>query len=139
MHPRIGILTLGVDDLKESMEFYQRLGWQTDGVIGTEFEHGPVVIFSLKGGLTLALYPRKDLAWDAKVSLDERSSTEFSIGHMVNSKEEVDEVMKQAASAGAKVARKAQPAFWGGYSGYFQDPDGHLWEVLWNPAIRAEE
>lgn len=139
MKPRINILTLGVDDLEESMEFYKRLGWQTEGVIGKEFEHGPVVLFNLKGGLILSLYPRKDLAWDAKLSLDARSATEFSIGYMVNSREEVDEVMKQAASAGAKIDKQAQPAFWGGYSGYFQDPNGHLWEMLWNPQIQVEE
>lgn len=139
MKPRLSVLTLGVDDLEKSKKFYERLGWRTEGVIGKEFEHGSVVMFSLKGGLILALYQRKDLAWDAKVSLDERSATEFSIGHNVNDKAEVDEIMKQAANAGAKVVKKAQPAFWGGYSGYFQDLDGHLWEVAWNPQIRVQD
>jgi uncharacterized protein len=139
MKPHVSVLTLGVDDLEKSMEFYKRLGWHTEGVIGKEFEHGPVVMFNLDGGLMLALYPRKHLAWDAKVSLGERSATEFSIGHNVNSSDEVDGVMKQAANAGAKIVKKAQPAFWGGYSGYFQDPDGHLWEAVWNPQIRVED
>ena len=101
-------------------------------MIGTEFEHGPLVLFSLKGDLTLTFYPRKDSAWYAKVSLDERGSTEFSIGHTVSTKEEVDEVVRQAASARAKVVRQAQPAFWEGYSRYFKGPDGNLWDVLWN-------
>jgi len=137
MKPQISVLTLGVDDLEKSMEFYQRLGWHTEGVIGKEFEHGPVVMFSLKGGLILALYPRKDLAWDAKVPQAARSATEFSIGHNVNSKSEVNDVMEEAAKAGAKIVKDAQPAFWGGYSGYFEDPDGHLWEAVWNPQIRV--
>ena len=135
----INILTLGVDDLETSMTFYKRLGLKTEGVIGKEFEHGPVVLFNLDGGLILSLYPRKDLAWDAKVSLGGRSESEFSIGHLVNSREEVDEVMRQAERAGATIVKPAQPAFWGGYSGYFQDPDGHLWEVLWNPEIEVEK
>jgi len=138
MRPHVTVLTLGVDDLEKSMKFYQRLGWHTEGVIGKEFEHGPVAMFNLKGGLILALYPRKDLAWDAEVPLTERSSTEFSIGHNVNSKDEVNEVMKEAETAGAKIVKRAQPAFWGGYSGYFQDPDSHLWEVVWNPQIPGE-
>ncbi len=115
------------------------LGWSTEGVIGKEFEHGPVVMFNLKGSFILALYPRKDLAWDSTLSLGEKSPTEFSIGHNVNSREEVDEVMRQAANAGAKIVKQAQPALWVGYAGYFQDPDGHLWEVAWNPQIRVEE
>lgn len=139
MKPHLSVLTLGVDDLEKSMKFYERLGWHTEGVIGKEFEHGSVAMFNLKGGLILALYQRKDLAWDAKVPLGERSATEFSIGHNVNGKDEVDEIMRQAEGAGASIAKKAQPAFWGGYSGYFEDPDGHLWEVVWNPQMRVEE
>lgn len=139
MNPRLSVLTLGVDDLEKSKKFYERLGWHTEGVVGREFEHGSVVMFNLQGDMILSLYQRKDLAWDAGVSLGERDATEFSIGHNVNDKAEVDEVMKEAASAGAKIAKKAQPAFWGGYSGYFQDPDGHLWEVVWNPQIRVQD
>lgn len=139
MKPQVSVLTLGVDDLEKSMKFYERLGWHTEGVVGKEFEHGPVVMFNLRGGLILALYPRKDLAWDARVALGERSTTEFSIGHNVNSRDDVDEVMKEAANAGAKIVKEAQSAFWGGYSGYFQDLDGHLWEAVWNPQIRVED
>ena len=139
MKPRISVLTLGVDDLDRSLKFYEKLGWHTEGVIGKEFEHGSVAMFDLEGTLILALYRRKDLAWDAKISQDAPSATEFSIGHNVNSRDDVDEVMRQAASAGARVVKEAQVAFWGGYSGYFQDPDGHLWEVVWNPQIRVPD
>lgn len=139
MKPRVSVLTLGVDDLEKSKAFYEKLGWHTEGVIGKEFEHGSVVMFNTKEGLILALYQRKDLAWDAEVPQGERSATEFSMGHNVGSRDEVDEVMKQAIGAGAKVVKGAQPAFWGGYSGYFQDPDGHLWEVAWNPQMPPQE
>lgn len=139
MQPQISVLTIGVDDLERSMRFYERLGWHTEGVVGKEFEHGSVVMFNLKGGLKVMLYQRENLAWDAKVPQGERSATEFSIGYNVHDKAEVDDVMKQVASAGAKIVKEAQPAFWGGYSGYFQDPDGHLWEVAWNPQIPPQD
>lgn len=87
----------------------------------------------------LALYPRKEIAWDARVEAQPRSSTEFTIGHNVNSKEEVNDVMTQARAAGAQIAKPAGPTFWGGYAGYFLDPDGHLWEIAWNPELRVEE
>jgi hypothetical protein len=105
----------------------------TAGIIGTEFEHGAVAFFDLQSGLKLAIWPRRDIAHDAKVSLAPRSATELTIGHNVSSKEEVDAMMEQARKAGAVITSPAQDAFWGGYSGYFQDPDGHLWEVVWNP------
>jgi len=140
MKPRINVLTIGVEDLEKSLKFYRDgLGLKTQGIVGTEFEHGAVVFFDLQNGLKLALYPRKEIAWDAKIPLDSPSSTEFTIGHLVNSKQEVDEVMKQAQKAGAKITKPAQDTFWGGYAGYFQDPDGHLWEVVWNPAWKIEE
>ncbi len=138
--PRISVLTLGVNDLEESMKFYQKgLGLQTEGVVGKEFEHGAVVFFNLKGSLILSLWPRKEIAWDAKVPLSSPSETEFTIGQLVNSQQEVDAVMKEAEDAGARVVKPAQPTFWGGYAGYFQDPNGHLWEVVWNPQIHVEE
>jgi uncharacterized protein len=140
MKPRISVLTIGVDDLEESMRFYEKgLGLQTEGITGKEFENGAVAFFALKGGLILSLYPRKSLAWDANIPLEPESSTEFSIGHNVNSKEEVDEVIKQAQTAGAKIVKPAQSTFWGGYAGYFQDPNGHLWEVAWNPQLKIED
>ena len=140
MKQRINVLTIGVDDLEQSLKFYRDgLGLQTDGIVGTEFEHGAVVFFDLQNGLKLALYPRKEIAWDAKISLNSASATEFTIGHLVNSKQEVDKEMKQAKEAGANITKPAQDTFWGGYAGYFQDPDGHLWEIAWNPQWKIEE
>ena len=135
MKARITILTIGVDDLRRSLAFYRDgLGLQTDGIVGEEFEHGAAVFFELENELKLALYPRKNLAHDANVDETSASVTEFSIGHNVGSQEEVDAVMARAERAGARIAKPAQATFWGGYAGYFQDPDGHLWEVAWNPA-----
>jgi uncharacterized protein len=139
MKPRITVLTIGVNDLEESMRFYKGLGLETEGIVGKEFERGAVVFFNLKGGLILALYPRRDIAWDAKVPLESPSATEFAIGHNVRNREEVDLVMKQAKDTGAKIAKPAQNTFWGGYAGYFQDPNGHLWEVAWNPQLQVED
>ena len=140
MQPRVTVLTLGVDDLERSLRFYREgLGLKTEGIVGTEYEHGAVVFFPLKGGLMLALYPRKDVAWDSQVTQGPKSPTEFTIGHNVNSKDEVNEVVAQARRAGAEIAKPAGPTFWGGYAGYFQDPDGHLWEVAWNPQLQVED
>ena len=116
------------------MRFYRDgLGFATEGIVGKEFEHGAVAFFELHAGLRLALWPRTSLAHDAGIAVTARSATEFSIGHNVSSKAEVDAVMAQAAKAGAAIIKRAQDTFWGGYAGYFQDPDGHLWEVAWNP------
>jgi len=135
MKPRIKVVTLGVDDLEAALAFYRDgLGLRTKGIVGTEFEDGAVVFFEMNDGLVLALWPRPALARDAKVAVGSRSATELSLGHNVGSKEEVDAVMAQAAAAGARVTDPAGDRFWGGYAGYFQDPDGHLWEVAWNPA-----
>ena len=139
MKPRFSVLTIGVNDLEESMRFYKGLGLETEGIIGKEYERGAVVLFNLKGGLILSLYPRKDIAWDARVPLEPPSATEFTIGHLVNNKEEVDLVMRQAKDNGGKIVKTAQNTFWGGYGGYFQDPDGHLWEVAWNPQLQVED
>jgi predicted lactoylglutathione lyase len=140
MDQRINMLTLGVQDLKKSMKFYQKgLGWKTKGIVGTEYENGAVVLFQLDNGVMLSLYERKNLAWDSKLTLQRESATEFSIGYFVNSDKEVDVVMKQAKKAGAKITKSAQKAFWGGYHGYFQDLDGHLWEIGYNPSWKVEE
>jgi len=140
MEPRFTILTLGVDDLERSLHFYRDgLGLPSQGIIGQEFEHGKVAFFDLKHGMKLALYPRTDLAWDAKIEPGAASPTEFSIGYTVSNKAEVDRIMSLAKKAGAKITKPAQKAFWGGYSGYFQDPDGHLWEIAWNPQLLPEE
>lgn len=128
MKPRITLITLGVDDLERAVRFYRDgLGLATDGIVGNEFEHGAVAFFELQAGLRLALWPRKSIAHDAGISPGRRSATEFTIGHNVSSKAEVDAVMAQANAAGAIIVKLAQETFWGGYAGYFQDPDGHLW------------
>ena len=140
MKPRITILTLGVNDLNKSLKFYRDgLGLKTEGVVGEEFEYGAVAFFDLQNGLKLALWPRKSLAHDSGISETPASATELSIGHNVNSQKEVDEVMTQAKKAEAKIIKPAQQTFWGGYAGYFQDPDGHLWEVAWNPVWKMED
>lgn len=140
MKQRINILTLGVNDLKQSLQFYRDgLGWKTQGIIGTEYENGAVVLFDLDNGMKLSLYERKNLAWDSNVKLQTESATEFSIGHFVNDDGEVDAIMEQAEKAGAKIIKSAQKTFWGGYAGYFQDIDGHLWEIGHNPSWKVEE
>ena len=134
MKPRITVITLGVDDLERSLAFYREgLGLQTEGIFGKAFEYGAVVFINLQPGLKLALWPRKSLARDSGLALSPPSPTDLSIGHNVSSKTQVDDVMAQAQSAGAHIVKPAQDTFWGGYAGYFQDPDQHLWEVVWNP------
>ncbi len=134
MKPRITAITLGVDDLQKSLEFYRDgLGFATEGIFGKEFEHGAVVFFDLQNGLKLALWPRASIAHDTGISKSAASPTEITIGHNVRTQEEVDAVMEQAKRAGARIVKPAQKTFWGGYAGYFQDPDQHLWEVVWNP------
>jgi len=134
MQPRISVITLGVADLERAVRFYRDgLGLRTDGITGTEFEHGAVAFFELQAGLRLALWPRSSLAHDAGLPEGQPSATEFSLGHNVASRAEVDAVMERAAQAGARIVKSAQDTFWGGYAGYFQDPDQHLWEVVWNP------
>jgi catechol 2,3-dioxygenase-like lactoylglutathione lyase family enzyme len=140
MKPRISVITLGVDDLNAALEFYRDgLGLPTKGIMGTEFEHGAVAFFDLQNGVKFALYARDDLAWDAGIPKSKPSPTEFSLGHTVRPQEEVDEVMRRAIGAGARLVKPAQKTFWGGYAGYFQDPDGHLWEVVFNPAFLPDE
>lgn len=140
MKPRITIITLGVDDLERAVQFYREgLGLQTEGIIGKEFEHGAVAFFDLQSGLKLALWPRKSLAHDSQVPLAPRSATEFSLAHNVNSKTEVHAVVEQAKAAGAVITKPAQDTFYGGYAAYFQDLDGHLWEVAWNPQFGVED
>lgn len=140
MKQGINLLTLGVSDLKRSMKFYQDgFGWQTKGIVGSEYENGAVVMFELSNRLMLCLYERKNLAWDSHLKLQPESATEFSIGYFVNSDKEVDAVLKQAEKAGARITKSAQKAFWGGYHGYLQDIDGHLWEIGHNPSWEVEE
>lgn len=134
MKPQITVITLGVDDLEASLRFYRDgLGFATEGIIGQEFEYGAVVFIQLQPGLRLALWPRKSIARDTGLAMQAASATEMTLGHNVESQTEVDAVMAKAAAAGARIIKPAHATFWGGYSGYFQDPDGHLWEVVWNP------
>ena len=140
MKARVTVLTIGVANLEASLRFYREgLGLPSEGIVGTEFERGAVAFFQLRGGLLLALYPRKDIAWDSTVREGAPNPTEFTLGHNVNSREEVDAVLQQAQAAGARIVKPARSTFWGGYSGYFQDPDGHLWEIAWNPQLPVED
>ena len=140
MKPRITVLTLGVEDLQRSLAFYRDgLGLPTPGIVGEEFEHGAVAFFELTGGLTLALWSRDDIVHDTGLPKGAPGGTAFTIGHNVRTKEEVDHVIRQAEQAGARVVKHPAATFWGGYAGYFQDPDGHLWEVVWNPQRLPED
>jgi len=134
--PRISVITLGVDDLERSVAFYRDgLGLSTVGIVGAEFEHGAVAFFELQQGLKLAVWPRRSLAHDSGLEVSPPSATDISLGHNVSSKAAVDLALEQAATAGATIVKAAQDTFWGGYAGYFQDPDGHLWEVVYNPDL----
>lgn len=134
MRPRINVLTLGVNDLEKSLAFYRDgLGLPTKGITGTQFEDGAVAFFYLRDDLILALFPLTSLAKDAK------APAQFSVGQLVNSRQEVDAVMKEAETAGAVITDPARNRVWGGYSGYFRDPDGHFWEIVWNPALQVED
>jgi uncharacterized protein len=136
MVPRITVITLGVDDLERAVTFYRDgLGFPTKGIMGTEFENGAVAFFTLESGLKLALWPRKSLAADSGVPMSKAGALEFSIGHNVESIQEVEAVMQLAKKAGANIVKVAQPTFYGGHAGYFQDPDGHLWEIVFNPHL----
>jgi hypothetical protein len=140
MKPVITLITLAVDDLERSVRFYRDgLGLATEGIIGTEFEHGAVAFFELQAGLRLGLWPRTSLAHDSGLPVGAPNPTDFSLAHNVATRAEVGAVMAQASAAGAVIVKPAQDTFWGGHAGYFQDPDGHLWEVAWNPAWSAAE
>lgn len=131
---------MGVDQLERAVRFYRDgLGFQTEGIVGQEFEHGAVAFFDLQPGLRLALWPRASLAHDSGLPVSPPSPTELTLGHNVSSRAEVDDVMKRALAAGALIVKQAQETFWGGYAGYFQDPDQHLWEVVWNPQLPVHD
>jgi catechol 2,3-dioxygenase-like lactoylglutathione lyase family enzyme len=137
---RLTVITLGVDDLQRALEFYRDgLGWQTDGIVGTEFEHGAVAFFDLQHGLRFALWARADIAHDTDLSVEHASQTELTLGHNVANRAEVDATLEEAAAAGATIIKPAHDTFWGGYAGYFADLDGHLWEVVWNPDLLPED
>jgi len=132
MEPRISIITLGVADLERSIRFYR------DG-LGLPMRAGSVgIAFFETKGIWLALYPREALAEDANQSPAGSGFNGFTLAHNLRSKEEVDALLAQAASAGAQIVKPAQDTDWGGYSGYFKDPDGFLWEIAWNPYFSIE-
>src|SRR5262245_37593639 len=111
------------------------LGLPSPGIVGQEFEYGAVAFFELRGGVRLALFPEHSTARDADLPRDPPSATELTIAHNVRSRGEVDAVLLRVARAGARIVKPAGPTFWGGYAGYFADPDGHLWEIAFNPIL----
>jgi catechol 2,3-dioxygenase-like lactoylglutathione lyase family enzyme len=133
MEQRISIITLGVADLNRSREFYERLGWRRSMA---DYEG---IVFFQAGGMALALYPKEELAKDANVSQDGQGFNRVTLAHNARSRAEVDSVIEEARAAGASILKPPQEAFWGGYSGYFSDPDGFLWEVAWNPFFPIAE
>jgi catechol 2,3-dioxygenase-like lactoylglutathione lyase family enzyme len=143
MEPRVDVLTLGVGDLEQALAFYRALGLESAGVIGAQYAGdettpaGAAAMFELRRGLLLMLYPRSELAKDANTPLEPGTGA-FSIGHFVSSRAEVDAVLARAEAAGATLTDAAHERPWGIYSGYFRDPDGHLWEIIWNPRHRLD-
>lgn len=134
MQAHLSVITLGVDDLERAVAFYRDgLGLPTEGIVGRQYENGAVAFFDLQAGLKLALWPRRSLAADAGLPLGTRSPTEMSLAHNVASPAEVDALLARAEAAGAAVLKRPGPAFWGGHTALFQDPDGHLWELAYNP------
>jgi uncharacterized protein len=133
MEQRVSLITLGVADLKRSSEFYERLGWRRC------VANAEGVVFFQVGGMGLSLFPRGELAKDATISDDGHGFGGVSLAYNARTRDEVDSVLAEAEAAGAKMLKPAREAFWGGYSGYFSDPDGFLWEVAWNPSFAIAE
>jgi uncharacterized protein len=133
MEQRVSLITLGVADLKRSRKFYESLGWRRS------MSKAEGVVFFQIGDMGLALYPRSDLAKDANLAPDGHGFCGMSLAYNTRTREEVDVIMSQAESAGARLLKPAEPAVWGGYSGYFSDPDDFLWEVAWNPDFGVGE
>ena len=133
MEQRVSLITLGVANLERSREFYERLGWRRS------MAKAKGVVFFQAGGMALALYPRHELAKDANIAADGHGFNGMSLAYNARNREEVDSVLAEVISAGARLLKPAQQAFWGGYSGYFADPDGFLWEVAWNPSFPIAE
>jgi hypothetical protein len=142
MQPRIHVVTLAVDDLERALAFYREgLGLDSPGVVGTEFvgddlnPGGAAAMFDLEGGLILSLYGRSDLAKDAGIPVGPPAAGEFSLGHLVPSRESVHALLARAVAAGAEATGAPHDRPQGIYSAYFRDPDGHLWEIIWNPGL----
>jgi hypothetical protein len=142
MQQRIHVVTLAVDDLERALAFYRDgLGLESPGIVGTEFladernPGGAAAMFRLGRGLILSLYGRADLAKDAGIPVGPPASGVFSLGHLVSSREAVDALLQEAVQAGAEALGEPHDRPWGIYSAYFRDPDGHLWEIIWNPNL----
>ena len=133
MEQRVSIVTLGVTDLKRSREFYERLGWRRS------MAKAEGVVFFQAGGMALALFPLHELAKDANVTPHGDGFRGIALAYNARNRAEVDSVLAEAEAAGAKLLKPAQEAFWGGYSGYFADPEGFLWEVAWNASFPIAE
>ena len=134
MKPYISVITLAVNDLEQSLKFYcEGLGLHSEGILGQEYEYGAVAFIELQSDVKLALWPQQSIQHDTGLELSAMCPTQMTLGHNVFSPLEVDQVMAQAARAGAQIIKPAQATFYGGYAGYFQDPNGHLWEVVSNP------
>jgi predicted lactoylglutathione lyase len=133
MEQRITLITLGVTELARSTAFFERLGWKRSV---TKAEG---VSFFQCGTIAFSLFPRSDLAKDAGVAVEGSGFRGFSIAHNTRSKKEVDAVLAEVRQAGGEIVKPAEDAVWGGYSGYFRDLDGHLWEVAWNPGFPLDE
>ncbi|MCU4311404.1 VOC family protein [Acinetobacter variabilis] len=134
MQARISVITLAVLDLEASLRFYRDgLGFPSEGIMGEEFEYGAVAFIQLQSGLKLALWPQRSIQQDTGLEPSPICPTQMTLGHNVYSPLEVDQAMAQAERAGAKIIKPAHTTFYGGYAGYFQDPNGHLWEIVWNP------
>lgn len=128
MRQKLTLITLGVKDFERSLEFYQKgLGWQPSSASQDD------VAFFPMNGIVLALYPRDKLAEDARINAEGSGFSGITLAYNTKSQEEVEEVLQSVEKLGATIIKKAEKVFWGGYSGYFADPDGHLWEVAWNP------
>ncbi len=140
MKPSVTLITLGVDDLGRAINFYRDgLGLKTEGILGQEFENGAVAFFDLQPGLRLALWPRASISADTGLPVSAPGAADMTLAHNVRSEAEVDAVMREASRAGAAIVKAARKTFYGGYAGYFQDPDDHLWEVAWNPQFEIKE
>lgn len=134
MKPYISVITLAVNNLEQSLKFYcEGLGLHSEGILGQEYEYGAVAFIELQSDIKLALWPQQSIQHDTGLEISAMCPTQMTLGHNVFSPLEVDQVMAQAARAGAQIIKPAQATFYGGYAGYFQDPNGHLWEVVWNP------
>jgi catechol 2,3-dioxygenase-like lactoylglutathione lyase family enzyme len=140
MKPRITVITIGVDNLDRALRFYRDgLGLPTEGIVGSALGDGAVAFFDLQAGVKLAIWLRRSIARDAELPEGPPSSTEFTLGHNVSTRHEVDAVIAEAERAGAVIVTRPHETLWGGYAGYFRDPDGHLWEAVWNPDLTVED